>query len=190
MAVTHNFRSAFSGFNREDVVHYLEYLNAKHTAQTNQLMTELEELRQKLAVQEASAPDIGALESLRAECAELKAALAQAESERDAALAQAETPKEPQPAAIAQEELEAYRRAERAERIAKERADQIYQQATGTLAQATTQVDHAACQISAIIAQVNEHLANLQTAVDDSKCSLQDAAATMAAIRPESPEAE
>ena len=36
MAASQNFRSAFNGFNREDVVHYLEYLNTKHTNQVNQ----------------------------------------------------------------------------------------------------------------------------------------------------------
>ena len=33
MAAPQNFRSAFNGFNREDVVHYLEYLNSKHQNQ-------------------------------------------------------------------------------------------------------------------------------------------------------------
>ena len=40
MAASQNFRSAFNGFNREDVVHYLEYLNTKHTNQVNQLTAE------------------------------------------------------------------------------------------------------------------------------------------------------
>ena len=39
-----NFRSAFNGFHREDVVHYIEYLNAKHTTEVNQLNAELEQL--------------------------------------------------------------------------------------------------------------------------------------------------
>ena len=37
MATPQSFRSAFNGFNREDVVHYLEYLNAKHASQLDQL---------------------------------------------------------------------------------------------------------------------------------------------------------
>ena len=41
------FRSAFNGFNREDVVRYLEYINAQHTAEVNQLRSELEFLRSK-----------------------------------------------------------------------------------------------------------------------------------------------
>ena len=45
MAAPQNFRSALNGFNREDVVHYLEYINSKHTHQINQLTSENQELR-------------------------------------------------------------------------------------------------------------------------------------------------
>ena len=48
MAASQNFRSAFNGFNREDVVHYLEYLNTKHTNQVNQLTAENDALRQRV----------------------------------------------------------------------------------------------------------------------------------------------
>ena len=41
------FRSALNGFNREDVVRYLEYINAQHTTELNQLRSELEYLRSK-----------------------------------------------------------------------------------------------------------------------------------------------
>ena len=47
MAAFQNFRSAFNGFNREDVVHYIEFLNSKHAADLNQLNAELEYLRKK-----------------------------------------------------------------------------------------------------------------------------------------------
>ena len=53
MASAQNFRSAFNGFNREDVVRYLEYLNTKHQNQINQLTAEAEELRAQLAQQPA-----------------------------------------------------------------------------------------------------------------------------------------
>ena len=42
MAQLQNFRTAFNGFNREDVVHYLEYLNTRHQNQINQLTAEAE----------------------------------------------------------------------------------------------------------------------------------------------------
>ena len=44
MASFQNFRSAFNGFNREDVVRYLEMINNKHNAQVNQLNTEIQTL--------------------------------------------------------------------------------------------------------------------------------------------------
>ena len=44
MANSQNFRSAFNGFNREDVVKYIEYLNGKHSADLNQLNAELERI--------------------------------------------------------------------------------------------------------------------------------------------------
>lgn len=173
MEPTHRFRSALSGFNRQDVVQYIEYLNAKHTAQLNQLNSEIEFLRQQLDRQ-VPQQDTAVIEELEARCAQL-------EQERDAALeGQAKTPTEA--------ELEAYRRAERTERIAKERSEQIYRQATATLADATARVDETAVQIAAVADSVKAQLDQLQNAVDSSKASLADAAAIMAAIRPEDTE--
>ena len=83
-----------------------------------------------------------------------------------------------------EQELEAYRRAERTERLARERAEQLYRQANGALADATVKVDNTANQIGQLSDRVAEQLAELQTAVADSKQALRDAAATMYTIRP------
>ena len=48
MSAPQNFRSAFNGFNREDVVRYLEYINTKHTTQVNQLNSEIDYLRARV----------------------------------------------------------------------------------------------------------------------------------------------
>ena len=45
MAAPQRFRSAFNGFNREDVVRYIDFLNTKHAADLTQLNSELEYLR-------------------------------------------------------------------------------------------------------------------------------------------------
>ena len=82
------------------------------------------------------------------------------------------------------EELEAYRRAERTERYARERAEQLYRQANGALADATAKVDDAAQQVSQMTDRVMAQLAQLQDAVVGSKQALRDAAATMYTIRP------
>lgn len=172
MAETHRFRSALGGFNRQDVVQYIEYMNTKHTAQVNQLTSEVDFLRQQLERQTSAAESAEQIAQLEEKCAAL-------EAERDAALA-GQTMQSPTEA-----ELEAYRRAERTERNAKERAEQIYRQATATLADATVIVDESAVQLSAIADAVKEQLDLLQSAIENSKASLQDTAASMAAIRPE-----
>ena len=156
MAEKNTFRSALNGFNREDVVHYIEYLNSKHTAQINQLNSEIAFLRQQLEQAPVEAP--------------------------------AEAPAAPAVQTCTEAELEAYRRAERTERIAKERAEQIYRQATATLADATTRVDDAAGTLATMADSVKEQLELLQSAIDCSKASLKDAAAIMSTIRPEGEE--
>lgn len=191
MATTLNFRSALGGFHREDVVHYIEYMQAKHASQISQLTTEAEELRRQLDAVTA-VPDLSdTVAELTAKLETLEAENAALVAERDTAVAELEKLKADQAENAAQllagMELEAYRRAEQVERNAKLRAEQIYQQATGTLAQATTQVDAAACAFRDIAEQVNQQMAELQLAVDSSKAALQDAAATMYAICPAEP---
>ena len=259
MANNQNFRSAFNGFNREDVVHYLEYLNSKHTSLVNQLSEEADNLRQKLTVAaEAIAADssrgeqITALEAerdelkaqlqqalaaaeasdnaryaLEAECASLRAQLAAAQAAavsaapavdpgREQLIAQyaalqsalEETQAEnvrlteqlqqakaapavvvPVQASSTEKELEAYRRAERTERMARERAEQLYRQTNGVLADATVKVDQVAADIGTIADQVMTQLQQLQEAVTGSKQALKDAAGLMYSLRPEEEDA-
>jgi len=202
-----NFRSAFNGFNREDVVRYLEYLNSKHSALINQLTEEAENLRQKLklaadaiAADSARAERIAALEE---ENAALKAQLEEAQQGRAASDAarqaleaecirlkeqlanQPEVPAAPVREESADRELEAYRRAERTERLARERADQLYRRTNGVLADATVKVDQVAADIGTIADQVMTNLQQLQLAVTGSKQALQEAAELMYTIRPE-----
>ena len=182
MAQQQNFRTAFNGFNREDVVHYLEFINAKHTAQVNQLTAENEQLREKLE----TLPEEDLVASLQEECASLRAQLEEALAEKAALEAQLEQPQPvseevvPSPSA----ELEAYRRAERAEREARERADLVYYQANGVLTEATAKVDGIAAEITDMADQVMAQLTQLQVAVSSSKQALQDAASIMNIIRP------
>ena len=42
MSELKNFRSAFRGFNRQDVVNYIEYINNAHNAQIEQLNNQLQ----------------------------------------------------------------------------------------------------------------------------------------------------
>ncbi len=164
MAGFQNFRSAFHGFNRSDVVSYIEYINNKHNSEIEQLNTQLQ-----IALAQAKPADTdlqAQLETAQTKIAELEAALA-------------ETPTQ------SADELEAYRRAERTERLARERAAQIYSQANAVLSDATLKVDSAAEQIGTVVDQMAGYLQSAQDSVSSTKTILQDAVATLYAIRPE-----
>ena len=179
MAGIQNFRSSLGGFNREDVVHYIEYMNNQHNAEREQLNTQLQLAREELA--EAKAQDSSELQ------AQLDAAnetIADLEAQLSAALARCaelETvapAAEEAPATTAEDELEAYRRAERAERMARDRATQIYNQANAALADATITVETVSDQLAAITDQLSEQS-------QAAKQKLQEAIAAMYAICPE-----
>lgn len=189
MAEQNTFRSAFNGFNREDVVRYIEYINAQHAAEINQLNSELAFLRKQAEqVPEVPASDetdelieqqASRIRELFDRCNEQEQQITDLTAKLDEALQQQISYK-----SRVEEELEAYRRAERIERLARERAEQMYNQANAVLADATVKVDDAAALISQMSDKVMGNLAELQNAVASSKQSLRDAADTMYAIRP------
>lgn len=210
MAEQQTFRSAFNGFNREDVVRYIDFLNTRHASEIAQLNSELEFLRsnenqEAPAAVPAQADDsvieeqAGRIRELFDQCreqeeklalldtekADLSARLDAAQSELEQLRAQLETANQTQVSfkSRMEEELEAYRRAERTERLARERAEQMYQQANGVLADATVKVDDAASLIGTLSDRVISQLTDLQNAVSGSKQALRDAAATMYTIR-------
>ena len=191
-----NFRSSLHGFNRQDVANYLEYLNNRHAAQVNQLNTDLEALRRQ-AESPAEDPQRTALE---ARCRELEQQLSIARKERDEALAQREAAEQKLASARqdreeallrscgekleANRELEAYRRAERTERMARERAEQVYSETGTVLTQASNRIEAALRQMTGISQQVTGQLDTLQTAIASSRLALQDAAQTIDKLKP------
>ena len=155
MAAPKNFRSSLHGFNRQDVVEYIEYLNNQHNAKIAQLNTQLQNTK--------AAPTDGELraqlEAANARIAELEAQLAGQATD------------------CSQQELEAYRRAEAAERQANIRAGQIYAQANAVLAEATVKADAAAQQLATISEQA---IAQLQVTKEE----FLQAVAALGAIAP------
>ena len=198
MTAPQNFRSAFNGFNREDVVHYLEFLNTRHNNLVNQLTAENQELRAAAQQQPIEDERVASLED---RCAELTAQLEE-EQNRCAELIDKlealearckELENRPETAAaaptetmsmMASEELEAYRRAERIEREARERSELVYFQANGVLMEASAKVDTISTDITDMADQVMRQLTQLQIAVSSSKQALQDASSIMNTIRP------
>lgn len=161
MAAQH-FRSAFNGFNRQDVVHYIELLNHQHNAQIEQLNNQL------LNAKAPADPELQAkLDTALAKIAQLEAQLS------GSAITSTE------------QELEAYRRAERAERAAQERAQSICTQANAILADTTAKAEAASAQIAQLATQANEQLKAYQDAVSGSQELFQEAVAALSAIKPE-----
>ena len=161
MVAVQSFRTALGGFNREDVVRYIEYMNNKHASEVEQLNTQLQ-----TALEQASGTDselLARLKAAEARCAELEAQLS-----GNGQVVPAKTG----------DELEAYRRAERAERLARDRAAQIYSQANAVLADATVKVETISDSMNALAEQLTSQL-------QDSKGMLQEAVASLYAIRPD-----
>ena len=150
MVAPQRFRSALNGFNREDVVSYIAYLNNSYTAQLEQLNNQLKESQNE--VPSVMVTNLQAqLDAALQRCAELEEQLASRED-------------------VANRELEAYRRAEETERKAVARANAIYEQAQKTLQNATAAADAAAEEFNVVAArteqQLQEYQASLRTAVD------------------------
>lgn len=180
MAAPQKFRSSLNGFNREDVVRFIEYTNARHEAEVTRLKEELESLRAALAEQSAAEQNEDPrLEELEQKCAALEQENA-ALREQAVVTEKNQTPTE--------EELAAYRRAERAERIAKNRVSQMYIRANAALADTAANLDAAAGDLGKAAAVAMEQIHVLQAAVSDSKRVLSDAAVVLGSIRPENDE--
>lgn len=213
MSTPQKFRTALNGFNREDVASYLEYLTGKYTAQINQLTSEADFLRAKLDNLQSAGTDDSALaqectqlraelEESRNQYADLQNAYDALKEQFDALQAQKVTmaqelddarkvPVLPAavpvaaPACSAAEELEIYRRAERTERMARERADLIYRQTNGILNEASVRVNEMADQVIPIADQILMQLSQLQATVGSTKQSLQDAVVIINTLRPD-----
>jgi len=187
MAQSYNFRTSLSGFHKEDVVHYLEYITNKHNSQVSQLQSDLDAAEKALCA-------FRALPDLSSELAALQEQLAQLQEKYDATVAEnADLQAQLAEAKVAQqqvvskneEELEAYRRAERAERQAQQRAEQLVSQGNGILADAQVKVDENAQRISALADQTAAQLSLLQQAVIGSKVALQESALALCGIQPQ-----
>ena len=210
MAEHQNFRTAFNGFNRDDVVQYIEELNARHAAEVNQLNADLQYLQDKLDALESAAPvcsapvitkvepvtvDSGRVKELEAKLAEAEAAAKTAKAQLDDQKAENLRLQVLLDAALARQteannnvELDTYRRAERVERDARNRAREVSDKANAALSDATSRVDDTAIRISELTDAAMQQLKQLQLAISGSKQVLRDTATALYAIRPEDEE--
>ena len=165
MAATQRFRSAFNGFNREDVVNYIEYLNNQHTAQLEQLNNQLREARGEVSA-DALAELQGRLDTALQRCAELEEKLNVQES-------------------TVSKELEAYRRAEEVERLANARAREIYANAHTALAGATSMAEAAAEEFHQVAERTAQQLKECNDSIFATVSSFTSAASALNQVDPE-----
>ena len=207
------FRSAFNGFHREDVVNHIAYMTSKHDAlvkelrsENDTLRTELEDLRSRLdddtAAQDRAADLERDLEAKGQELSDLREELETAnqllneQAEQLAALREElEEAREAaaKPAAIEKsanhwDELRAYRRAETAERQAKERVNDLYTSANTALRGAGSTLADTNAAFEALAEKFREDLVELMNAIETGKTALTTAADTLDTLRPEETE--
>ena len=206
------FRSAFNGFHREDVVNHIAYMNTKHESQVKELRTEndalrteLDELRSRLdedsAAQDRAADLQKDLQEQEAQLAavreelELANQLLNEQAEQLAALreeleeareAAAKMPIEK--SANHWDELRAYRRAETAERQAKERVNDLYDCANTALRGAGSTLADTNAAFEALAEKFRADLVELMNAIETGKNALGAAADTLDTLRPEETE--
>lgn len=203
-----SFRPAFHGFNRDDVVHYLENLTNQHTIRVNQLTDDLKRAEDALAEKEAlAAQQAEALSQLEARVEELTAALDEAASpeaaqeaehirEENAALAARVAELEAQLAEKAAEpetdwgaqELTAYRRAESMERLTRGRASALCHQTNDLVSSITRDLAANRKQLDLAAEAMGKALEDLQTALDNSCATLEKGSADFGALKLEMPQ--
>lgn len=181
-----DFRTAFHGFNREDVVRFLETATARHTAEVNQLRDEIARLEGDLSLLRTRSGDGASqeeLEALQAENARLKAQVEELETQLT------------EPAATPirdetnwkDEELAAYRRAETVERQARNRAAQMYHRVNGLIADLAARMDGSKAEMTAAAEALGQALDQLQLALDGGQSILTEGTATLRALELEHP---
>lgn len=195
------FRTAVSGFNRTDVVNYIESTSIEHqkalrkltderdklAAENARLQVELAGLQKRLEQAQADNDALsGQVNTLAQEGAELAEQLKKSEEARQELLARPvpqpeepeteATPEEPvQEPSLTEKELTAYRRAEQTERNAAVRARRIYAQLSNLCEDARTRYMDSGEEIAALAADLSTGLSRLQDAFAEVQVIFDDA---------------
>ena len=166
MTAPQRFRSAFNGFNKEDVVNYIEYLNNRYTAQLDQLKNQLQETQGSVSADVVAGLQ-AQLDAALLRCAELEEKV---NATQDVSVSR---------------ELEAYRRAEEAERKAHERAQAIYAHAQSTMDDVSAMAEAAAEEFNQVAERTSLQLKEYQDSIFTTVNNLKTAVSTLSTIKPE-----
>lgn len=198
---TEKFRSALNGFNRTDVVQFIQRQTAEHEKALRQAKEENtrasrtgSELREQLAQMSAQIDELRAeKEALAEENARLLAENARLQEELSKrASAVAETaPVEPEldrpfapvsvPSDFNEMELAAYRRAEQVERLSRERATASTERMRSIFAQANTKLEMTTADLGAVLETCNSDFAQLQQILSTAKAVLGESSESLKA---------
>ena len=166
MTAPQRFRSAFNGFNKEDVVNYIEYLNNRYTAQLDQLKNQLQETQGSVSADVVAGLQ-AQLDAALLRCAELEEKIS---ATQDATISR---------------ELEAYRRAEEAERKAHERAQEIYAHAQSTMDDVSVMAEAAVDEFNQVAERTTQQLKEYQDSILTTVNNFKAAVSTLSTIKPE-----
>jgi len=166
MTAPQRFRSAFNGFNKEDVVNYIEYLNNRYTAQLDQLKNQLQETQGSVSADVVAGLQ-AQLDAALLRCAELEEKV---NATQDATVSR---------------ELEAYRRAEEAERKAHERAQAIYAHAQSTMDDVSAMAEAAAEEFNQVAERTSQQLKEYQESIFTTVNNFKTAVSALITIKPE-----
>lgn len=166
MTAPQRFRSAFNGFNKEDVVNYIEYLNNRYTAQLDQLKNQLQETQGSVSADVVAGLQ-AQLDAALLRCAELEEKV---NATQDATVSR---------------ELEAYRRAEEAERKAHERAQAIYAHAQSTMDDVSAMAEAAAEEFNQVAERTSQQLKEYQESIFTTVNNFKTAVSALSTIKPE-----
>ena len=187
MAAAENFRSALHGFNRTDVVQFIQQQTLAHEKALRQQKEETERLQNALEEARKEVERLTALNEELTEKLEEAEAEAQQEEEPSPAL---DAPMEPvvsvaktAPSDFNEMELAAYRRAEMTERMARERAEAASDRMKTIFSQADEKLEITQQDVSTLVEtfrhdfeQLQQVLNTAQDIVSESSTNLKAAA--------------
>ncbi len=195
------FRSALHGFNRYDVVRYIEKASGEHEHALREAQKESAALSEQVrALEEERAAREAELEALRtaqdahnAEKDKLQSLLDAAEEESaslreqlaSASAQEPELPEEPSAPSSDALELAAYRRAEAVERGAVERAGALYDRMSGVCQSLSDRVQASASEVSLLYTELSDSLERMKEALADLKLVLENAPEEIASLHDE-----
>lgn len=201
--ISTNFRSSMHGFHREDVIAYIEKTALEHEKELRVLQDANARMRQQLdscdpdALKQELSEAKTALAAAEERCVSLEAEKAMLEGEltaaRDARASAAAAPAaetsalnapivpacDPAAAEPAKDyaalELAAYRRAEVAERLARDRANSIYEQLGTVFTDASRKLDSNESDLDRLTESLQMNMSQLQEILDAIRGSYTDA---------------